>query len=445
MNPSPSSGAQRCYEEAPLSRVHRKVIGGGMLGQFSDGYILGSIGISMSLATEALKLDAWWLGLIGAASLVGLMLGSLFMGPVADRVGRRKIFHSTMVVFFAASVLQFFVTNATELFTLRLILGLALGADYAVGVTIVSEWTPARLRPKALSFLMIMWVSGYVSAYIVGYFLQFLEGESWRYVLLSCAVPSAVAVLIRMGTPESPSWLVGKGRADEALALVEKHLGRGWTLPPAPEKTESVRWGDLFGSTWRKNTIVGGVFYACQVVPYFSLSIFLPQIFRELGMEDPYTSGIVFNLFLFLGVLLGTWIIDRISRRLFLVGSFYVCGAALLVLALWPGIPTHWALIFVSVFSFVISAASVLEFAYPPELFDTHMRGAGVGFCIACSRIGGAGGTFLLPIVMQTFGTSTALFGCVAALVVGGLVCQLWAPETGHAHVPAGGHVTAEA
>lgn len=158
---------------------------------------------------------------------------------------------------------------------------------------------------------------------------------------------------------------------------------------------------------------MGGVFFACQVIPYFSLSIFLPQVFKQLGMEDPYTSGIIFNLFLFLGVLLGTWLIDRISRRLFLTGSFYLCAAALLTMTVWQGIPTLWALICISTFSFIISAASVLEFVYPPELFSTELRGSGVGFCVACSRIGGAGGTFLLPIVMENFGTVAALFRVV--------------------------------
>lgn len=146
------------YEDAPLCALHKKVIAGGMLGQFSDGYILGSIGISMSLATTALALDSWWLGLIGAASLVGLMVGSFFMGPIADRIGRKPIFCTTMVVFTVASIMQFFVESASQLFILRLILGLALGADYAVGLTIVSEWSPARLRPRILSTLMIMWV-----------------------------------------------------------------------------------------------------------------------------------------------------------------------------------------------------------------------------------------------------------------------------------------------
>ncbi len=418
------------YKEAPLCALHKKVIAGGMLGQFSDGYILGSIGISMSLATAALGLDAWWLGLIGAASLAGLMVGSFFTGPLADRIGRKLIFCSTMVIFTVASIMQFFVESAAQLFALRLILGLALGADYAVGLTIVSEWSPARLRPRVLSTLMIMWVSGYVSAYIAGYFLQFVGDDSWRWILLSCAVPSAFAMYVRIGTPESPGWLISKGLAGKAEELVHKFIGKRYCLPEgicaAPPKAS---WSMLFSPQWKNNSIVGGTFFACQVIPYFSLSIFLPQIFKQLGMENPYASGIVFNLFLFMGVLLGTWLIDRISRRRFLIGSFYICAAALGLLTVYSE-STLFSLVCISVFSFTISAASVLEFAYPPELFSAELRASGVGFCVACSRVGGAGATFLLPIVMEWLGHSAALAGCVVALLVGGYVCQKMAPET---------------
>lgn len=425
VSPSPVS-----YQEAPLCALHKKVIAGGMLGQFSDGYILGSIGISMSLATTALGLDTWWLGLIGAASLVGLMVGSFFTGPIADRIGRKFIFCTTMLVFTLASTMQFFVESAMQLFILRLILGLALGADYAVGLTIVSEWSPKRLRPRILSTLMIMWVSGYVSAYIAGYFLQFVGDDSWRWILLSCAVPSAFAMYVRMGTPESPSWLISKGLADKAQELIHKFIGKEYCLHEGiGTNPPKVSWSTLFSPQWKKNTIVGGTFFACQVIPYFSLSIFLPQIFKQLGMENPYASGIVFNLFLFMGVLLGTWLIDRISRRAFLIGSFYICAIALGLLMIYSG-STLWSLACISVFSFTISAASVLEFAYPPELFNAELRASGVGFCVACSRVGGAGGTFLLPIIMEWLGTSAALAGCVIALVAGGYVCQRMAPET---------------
>lgn len=234
-----------------------------MLGQFSDGYILGSIGISMSLATTALALDSWWLGLIGAASMVGLMVGSFFMGPIADRIGRKPIFCTTMVVFTVASIMQFFVESASQLFILRLILGL----------TIVSEWSPARLRPRILSTLMIMWVSGYVSAYITGYFLQFIGDGSWRVILLSCAVPSALAMYVRLGTPESPSWLISKGKGYKAEELVHKFIGAQYSLPgdlnATPQKTS---WSMLFSPQWKKNAIVGGTFFALPGHP-----LLLPQ------------------------------------------------------------------------------------------------------------------------------------------------------------------------
>lgn len=72
----------------------------------------------------------------------------------------------------------------------------------------------------------------------------------------------------------------------------------------------------------------------------------------------------------------------------------------------------------------------MLQFAYPPELFNTELRASGVGFCAACNGVGSAGGTFLLPIVLELLGTSAVLIGCVLVLVIGGYVCQKIAPET---------------
>ena len=80
------------FEDLPLSKIHYKVAFGGIGGQFCDGYILGVVGIALALATTPLGLNTWWLGAIGAASLLGLFLGSLLTGLVADRIGRKPIF-----------------------------------------------------------------------------------------------------------------------------------------------------------------------------------------------------------------------------------------------------------------------------------------------------------------------------------------------------------------
>ena len=91
----------------------------------------------------------------------------------------------------------------------------------------------------------------------------------------------------------------------------------------------------------------------------------------------------------------------------------------------WP-LPQPLAL-----FALTLSAAANLEFVYPPELFPTHLRATGVGLATAGSRFGSALSTFLLPIVVQSHGVSTALGACVVVMIIGGIACQAWAPETG--------------
>jgi putative MFS transporter len=85
-----------------------------------------------------------------------------------------------------------------------------------------------------------------------------------------------------------------------------------------------------------------------------------------------------------------------------------------------------------AVFAGVLSAASNLVYVYLPELFPTDLRASGIGLAIAASRIGSAVSTFLLPIVVASYGVRSALGACVAVLVIGAAVCHRWAPETRH-------------
>ena len=154
------------------------------------------------------------------------------------------------------------------------------------------------------------------------------------------------------------------------------------------------------------------------------------MVLTELKIENPYATGVLYNAFTMIGVLVGTWLISRISRRAFLLGTFYGGAALLLVLTVWQGMPPYIALVFVAAFALVLAISITLEFAYPPELFPTELRGSGVGLTIAISRIGAAGGTFLLPIISEQFGIAASLGGCIATLFLGGVVCHMWAPET---------------
>ena len=419
------------FESVPFRRFHLHVGSSACGGQFADGFELGIIGLAIALAAIPLKLDAIWMGLLGGAALAGLFLGSLVSGVIVDRIGRRKIFAYDMLFAAVISASQFFVTDAWQLLILRFALGMVLGFDYVVSKALLTELSPVRFRGRLLSIMAIAWVAGYAFSYIVGFFLRDVGPDAWRYMLVVSCLPATMIFIFRLGIPESPLWLIRKGRTDEAEKIVRNKLGDGILLPPAGPEVRKAggEWAELFSKKWRKNTAIGGIFYACQVIPYFALGTFLPKIFEALHVSDKYLGGLAYNIFLLLGAVLGTIIVDRILRRTFLISTFVVGAGVLAVLA--AGIlGSNGVIVAFALFALILSASANLEFIYPPELFPTHLRGTGVGFAVAASRFGSAASTFLLPTVVQNLGIQAALGACVVVMLVGAITSYLWAPET---------------
>ncbi|MFE4835134.1 MFS transporter [Arthrobacter sp. NPDC056691] len=425
-----SAPKQTAYEDAPLTRFHIRVAVAGTGGQFSDGFVLGIVGIVLASATAALNLTPLWIGLLGAATLAGLFIGAIVTGPIADRIGRRRIFGWDMLVFGALSALQFFVQEPWQLLVLRLLLGVALGADYVVSKSLVTEHSPRHFRGRLMSFLAIAWALGYVIAYLAGFLLSGLGPDAWRWMLLVSAAPALIVFGFRLGVPESPLWLTQHGRLQEAADVVRRHAGPNVAPPPAGSAKPARGLAVLFSAKYRRRTMVGAVFYVCQVIPYFALGTFAPQVMEALGVSGKLAAGAAYNVFLLVGAIVGMLIIDRISRRAFLIGSFILGAALLLALVLFASVSPVLAVILFASFALVLSAAANLEFAYPPELFPTELRASGVGVATASSRLGSAGSTFLLPLVVAGAGISTALSACVVVLLIGAVVCWRWAPET---------------
>ncbi len=418
------------FEDAPLSPVHRKVRLGTFIGMICAGYIMGIVGTALGQAAGPLGPTSFWMGLIGAGTLLGVLFGSLIIGPVADRWGRRVPYISVMYVSVLLSLSQLVISDPALLALVRLLLGVTIGWDYTVEVSLLSEWSPRAERAKTMEVLVFYWTVGYVLAFLFGYVSDWVGGIGWRLMLCTSAVPGIIGIIARAGTPESPGWLVGRGKLQEAASVIQKHLGPQYGLPEAEKKTVSASWFSLFSKKLRYNTIVGGVFYACQVLPFFAISLFLPLVLADLHIENPHVSGVMYTVFTMVGVMLGTWLLNRVSRRAFLLWTFYGAAAILAVMTFWQGMPGPVALVFLAALALILAVAVTSEWAYPPELFPTELRASGVGFSVAVSRIGAAGGTFLLPIVSEHFGIFASLGGCIGALLLGGIVCHLWAPET---------------
>lgn len=423
---------QRPYEEAELSTFHLRAAVASFGGSFSDGFGLGIIGLALGLATPELGLTPLWLGVLGGAALAGLFLGALFTGPLADRIGRRPVFAWNMGLLGLLSAAQFAADSAIALLLLRLCIGFLLGTDYVVGKTLLTEYTPRSHRGRLLSSLAVAWAAGYTSAYATGYALSGGGADAWRWMLLASAAPCVLVMPLRAMLPESPMWLARQGRHVQAAAVVLKHFGLGVQPPPAsslPPRTGG-HWAELLAPAMRKRTLVACGFFTCLVIPYFALGTFVARVLDALQVQGGVMGGMVYNLALLAGSMMGLMVMDRLPRRTLLIGSFTITSGAMLALSLLAEPSAFTVITLFAVFACVLSAASNMSFVYVPELFPTELRASGTGLAIAASRIGSAVSTFLLPVVVAEAGAPVALGACCAVLALGGVLCWRWAPET---------------
>ena len=208
-------------EDAPLSSFHKRLTLYSAGGPFLDGYVLSIIGVALVQVTPALQLSASWQGLIGAAALIGMFVGGVVGGWLTDRFGRQVLYTLDLVAIIFCSIAQSWVSDSLSLCILRLLIGIAVGADYPIATSLLTEFTPARYRGPLIGVLIVMWFVGAAVAYIVGELLLRLGPDGWRWMLASAALPATVFVIMRHGTPESPLWLMEKGRmARECCSLL---------------------------------------------------------------------------------------------------------------------------------------------------------------------------------------------------------------------------------
>lgn len=149
-----------------------------------------------------------------------------------------------------------------------------------------------------------------------------------------------------------------------------------------------------------------------------------------MHVTDQKVSGIIYNGGMFIGVILGILLFNRISRRAFLISNFLLSGILIGFLAIDKNLNSNIQLTIFCIFAIILSSGLVLDYPYPTELFDIKIRGTGVGTCITISRFGAAAGAFLLPILTNQGGASLSMLICAIVLLAAFIICLIWAPET---------------
>ncbi|QKJ88369.1 MFS transporter [Paramixta manurensis] len=417
-------------DDVSFNRFHFKIAGLTFGAHLTDGYVLGVIGFALAQIKPQMGLTPFWEGMLGSSALIGLFIGSLALGWVADYLGRQKIFCFSFLVISVASALQFFAHTPEQLFLLRVVIGIGLGGDFSVGHTMLAEFSPRKHRGVILGSFSVLWTIGYVAASFAGHFMTALGPEGWRWLLASSALPAVIILLLRIGTPESPRWLMRKGRSVQALAIVHRYFGPHVTLQAEMPSARQHSLLTLFTPRYRKRTAFNSLFFVCLVIPWFAIYTFLPSILQSMGLDKNFATDLLLSALLIVGALLGIVLTVFCSRRGFLIGSFLFLAACLVALSLLPTSMALWQIVCFAAFTLIMSAVSNLVGVFPAESFPTEVRSMGVGFATSMSRLGSAIGTLLLPLAIMHYGTATTMGLLAVILIIGALVSLAWAPET---------------
>jgi MFS transporter, putative metabolite transport protein len=403
--------------------------GGGM---FIDGFVFATLAAAFAgRAVDALHVTSLWESWISASVLIGTFFGGIGLGYVTDRIGRKPMFTIDLSVFLACSILMFFVQAPWQVFTLGVVMGLAVGADYSIGSPLLGEFARARHRGNFLGLLEILWNVGYVVAYVIGFAINTYAPGDWRIILCASAVPAVICLVMRHGLPESPRWLVSKGRRDEAMAIMRVAMDTDRPGDLANEEEAKTQWKLLFTREYVRRTIFAGTFWSAIVLPYFALTFFQPEILRSLGLGGNSLLGALLGTIIALvGATTGWYLVDRVGRRKILIPPMFACAVFLVLAAAHSYLPASVGAICFFGYLFSYGIMSILTGIIPEEVFPSSVRASGVGVATATSRLAAAFGTFVLPLAQDSFGTPAVLIFMAVVSVGGGVISWFWAPET---------------
>ena len=431
------AGKMVSMDEVPFSRFHLRLllISSGL--NFTAGYGVGNIAIALPIMEQSIPVGPTMSGLIGMGVFLGSIFGSIVGGKLSDTLGRRRTYFIVFGWVLATSIASWFTPSGAYLFCQRVLVGAGLGATFSVSGPYMAEFAPQKSRGNVVGALNALWFIGYALSNVVGYLLIGAGSDSWRWMLASTAVPCAIWLVAGLRMPESPRWLIERGRSEEA-ARVLALIGPDVTvcgLADNGASCPSFTFRDLLHGTYARRVLFVAVFWSLQVIPTFSLGTYLPSIVAECGFgtgDAQYLGTAVINCLYLIGLIPMLLFVDKSGRRPFLIWTFAICSVALAAIGLTMGMGLHNVTIvalFV-IFGATNTAGGSLQYVYPNELFPTNIRGTAVGFCTSLTRVVSATATFMTPCIIEAAGCQATILACAALSLAGAVYAVRRAPET---------------
>jgi putative MFS transporter len=387
-----------------------------------------------------------------AATFAGLLVGTLLFGFAADRFGRRLIFTSSLLWYTAATVVMAFQHTAQGIVLWRMIAGVGIGVELVTIDTYVTELMPRALRGRAIALSQIVGFTALPAVALLSWWLvpQKPFGlDGWRWVVLAGSVGAIFVWFIRRGLPESPRWLMARGKFNEAervAAAMEAHVRGDIEREEADESRKpratpaalfASRPAETRGSLlelarppYRKRTLMLMVFNFFQTIGYYGFASWVPTLLIATGITT--TSSLQYSFLIALsaplGPLLAYRVADRIERKWQIV-STATCIAIFGVCFARQRDPI-WLITCGVLLTCANNCMSIAFHAYQAELFPTRIRAQAVGFVYSWSRLSAIFTSFLIAFFLRHYGTRGVFAFIAAAMAVVVLAIGIFGPRT---------------
>jgi Arabinose efflux permease len=408
------------------------------LGLIFDGYDLVVYGAVLPLflkdPTQIGAVTPALGGALGSYALIGVLVGALLAGSVADIVGRRKVMLAAYAWFAIGMGLTALVTNTGMFGLLRFITGVGVGALVATTGALVAEFAPPGKKNLCNAITYSGVPLGSLLAALLA--IMLLESIGWRGMFWIGALPLVTLLpLAFFMMPESPAWLASRGRLEEARALAER---TGLPMPTAPtaarpdgaasSRRERAGFAGLFGREYWFPTIVLGFMSATGLVLVYALNTWLPELMGRAGFSTK--GSLSFLLVLNGGAVIGALVASRVADRFGpkpVVAACFVIGAGAIAL-LTVNLPLALLLAFVAVVGLGTSGTQILIYGFVANYYRTNVRSAGVAWCAGFGRLGGVAGPLVGGLLVASGLALNSIFYVLAGLGILGMLLTLLVP-----------------
>lgn len=430
-----------------LSRPHYKLLLIGGLGYSFDGMDGAVVAFLLPRIQELWGLSTASLGLVGSAAPFGFFFGAILAGWMGDRFGRKKVMLWALAFYCLMSIVAAMAPNFEIFLIARIFAGLGAGAESVIIAPFLSEFIPPKRRGWFIGTLAGFFSFGFVAAALIGRFVVPMGEDGWRWAQVITAVPILLLLWWRRSLPESPRFLISRGRIAEATAVVDRFEQRvvkatGKPLASLPSAEEEITKHEQKISVWnalkfmwskamRRRTAVIWLIWFVITFSYYGFFSWIPTLLVGRGIT--VTKSFEFSILIYLAQIPGyfsaAWLCDRIDRKNTI--ALYLAGSAISAFWLSQSNDSGMILVAAATLSFFLNGTYAGVYAYTPELFPTWMRATGVGLASAVGRVGsilapsiigifaaslGFGGVFTMTTVVLTIGVlGVVIFGASTA------------------------------